>query len=79
MTAEDQSMPIESEEEENEGDVEEEEDGPGWHDQAARGVAFLSLSANGNPTYVGPSSGFSWARMVLGCVRRVLVRLSPRS
>ncbi|GJN91630.1 hypothetical protein Rhopal_004653-T1 [Rhodotorula paludigena] len=65
-TAEDQSMPIESEEEENEGDVEEEEDGPGWHDQAARGVAFLSLSANGNPTYVGPSSGFSWARMVLG-------------
>lgn len=34
--------------------------------EAARGVAFLSLNAGGNPIYVGPSSGFSWARMVLG-------------
>ncbi|GAA5923003.1 uncharacterized protein JCM15063_003496 [Sporobolomyces koalae] len=33
--------------------------------EAARGVAFLSLNAGGNPIYVGPSSGFSWARLVL--------------
>ncbi|GAA5926519.1 hypothetical protein JCM3775_001040 [Rhodotorula graminis] len=52
--------------ERSEDDDEDEEEEEGWHDQAARGVAFLSLSANGNPTYVGPSSGFSWARMVLG-------------
>ncbi|BGP44814.1 hypothetical protein JCM10450v2_000629 [Rhodotorula kratochvilovae] len=56
-------MTVEYDDEDDEGDEDEEE---GWHDQAARGVAFLSLSANGNPTYVGPSSGFSWARMVLG-------------
>lgn len=36
-----------------------------WSDDAARGVAFLSLSASGSPIYVGPSSGFSWARLVL--------------
>ncbi|GAA5870303.1 hypothetical protein JCM16303_001956 [Sporobolomyces ruberrimus] len=34
--------------------------------EAARGVAFLSLNAGGNPIYVGPSSGFSWARLILG-------------
>lgn len=36
-----------------------------WNEKAARSVAFLSLSANGNPTYVGASSGFSWAKFVL--------------
>ncbi|BGP12765.1 hypothetical protein JCM10213v2_000682 [Rhodosporidiobolus nylandii] len=52
--------------EDEEDEEEEATDEPGaWHDKAARGVAFLSLSANGNPTYIGPSSGFSWARMVL--------------
>ncbi|GAA5832169.1 hypothetical protein JCM11251_004266 [Rhodosporidiobolus azoricus] len=55
---------MEYDEEEDEEDVEEEEAGD-WNDKAARGVAFLSLSANGNPTYIGPSSGFSWARFVL--------------
>ncbi|GAA5990171.1 hypothetical protein JCM5350_002530 [Sporobolomyces pararoseus] len=39
---------------------------PDEEDEAARGVGFLSLNAGGNPIYVGPSSGFSWARMVLG-------------
>lgn len=56
---------------------EDDEEQEGWHDQAARGVAFLSLSANGNPTYVGPSSGFSWARMVLGCVPSPPLDLCP--
>ncbi|GAA5980242.1 hypothetical protein JCM11641_005517 [Rhodosporidiobolus odoratus] len=51
---------------EDEEEDEDEDDSAGeWHEKAARGVAFLSLIANGNPTYVGPSSGFSWARMIL--------------
>ncbi|GAA5887560.1 hypothetical protein JCM6882_001449 [Rhodosporidiobolus microsporus] len=55
---------MEYDEEEDEEDAEEEDSGD-WHDKAARAVAFLSLSANGNPTYIGPSSGFSWSRFVL--------------
>ncbi|GAA5850111.1 hypothetical protein JCM8547_001015 [Rhodosporidiobolus lusitaniae] len=53
----------------DEDEDEEEEDGEDdageWHDKAAKGFGFLSLQANGNPTYVGASSGFSWARLVL--------------
>lgn len=47
-------------------DLSSERDEEGIQHEAARGVAFLSLNAGGNPIYVGPSSGFSWARMVLG-------------
>lgn len=47
-------------------DLSSERDEEGIQNEAARGVAFLSLNAGGNPIYVGPSSGFSWARMVLG-------------
>ncbi|GAA6032719.1 hypothetical protein JCM8097_000758 [Rhodosporidiobolus ruineniae] len=50
---------------EDEDDEDGEEEGGDWQEKAARGVAFLSLSANGNPTYIGPSSGFSWATFVL--------------
>ena len=35
-------------------------------DGAARGLAFLSINASGGPVYLGPASGFSWARTVLG-------------
>ncbi|KAM0751137.1 hypothetical protein T439DRAFT_355972 [Meredithblackwellia eburnea MCA 4105] len=34
-------------------------------DNAVRGLGFLSVNAVGNPVYVGPSSGFSWARLIL--------------
>ncbi|GAA6001857.1 hypothetical protein JCM10207_002353 [Rhodosporidiobolus poonsookiae] len=51
--------------EDEEDDEDEAEDEAEWPDKVAKGVAFVALSANGNPTYIGPSSGFSWARMVL--------------
>ncbi|GAA6022533.1 hypothetical protein JCM11491_005591 [Sporobolomyces phaffii] len=43
-------------------------EGDSEENEAARGVAFLSLNAGGNPIYVGPSSGFSWARLVIGAM-----------
>jgi hypothetical protein len=58
---------MEYDEDESDSGEGEEDDG-NWHDKAAKSVAFLSLSANGNPTYVGASSGFSWARFVLAYV-----------
>ncbi|KAK4699907.1 hypothetical protein P7C70_g6347, partial [Phenoliferia sp. Uapishka_3] len=47
------------------GDSQDDGEQQPWSD-AARGVAFLSLNASGSPIYVGPSSGFSWARVVMG-------------
>ncbi|KAM0746562.1 hypothetical protein T439DRAFT_329671 [Meredithblackwellia eburnea MCA 4105] len=47
------------------GESDDEEGRLPWTD-AARGVAFLSLNASGSTVYVGPSSGFSWARVILG-------------
>ncbi|ORY82921.1 fungal-specific transcription factor domain-domain-containing protein [Leucosporidium creatinivorum] len=47
-------------------DGEEDSDEQRLSNDAARGVAFLSINALGSPVYVGPSSGFSWARLILG-------------
>ncbi|KAH9487280.1 Positive regulator of purine utilization [Psilocybe cubensis] len=52
------------------------DDGGDEEEQVARGIALLSLHGAAEPHYVGASSGWSWAKTVLGWVTFVDVNSS---
>lgn len=50
------------------------DDGGDEEEQVARGIALLSLHGAAEPHYVGASSGWSWAKTVLGWVMPVNIQ-----